>query len=160
MKIKTQNIYLILIGVFMLNLISCQKESSDVTEEVWTTVEKRMTTWKERDKNGQLKIYHPNFRRWKNDTLQTKETFIGDWTFTDMQINDIQIEKREIQFFTEANLSVAHYKVKETLEWIGDDFQEDDFKRDNGQVWTEDYLVSDYYIKEGERWLYIGGVVK
>lgn len=152
--------YFILFSFLFMNLTSCQKESSNSVEEVWTTVEKRMATWKERDKNGQLKIYHSKFRRWKKDTLRTKETFIGEWELTDMRINDIQIEKREIQFFTEAKLSVAHYKVIETFEWISDDLEEDDFKRVKGQVWTEDFLVSDYYIKEGERWLYIGGAVK
>ena len=46
------------------------------------------------------------------------------------------------------------------MEWTGKDFQEGDFKRITGQIWTENYLVSDYYIKEGTKWLYIGGVVK
>ena len=111
-------------------------------------------------KNGQLEVYHPDFRRWMSDTLFTKETFLNDWELKDTRIINIKIEKIELQFFTDSNLSVAHYKVNETLEWIGEDLKEDDFTILTGETWTENYTVSDYFVKEKNEWFYIGGTVK
>jgi hypothetical protein len=150
-----------IILILLLHFVSsCQYDLKKDTEDVWQTVEKRMTTWKERDKIGQLELYHPDFRRWMSDTLFNKKTFLNDWELVDSRIVEINIEKIELQFITHSNLSVAHYKVNETLEWIGDDLREDDFTIVSGETWTENYTVSDYYVKEKNEWLYIGGSVK
>jgi hypothetical protein len=155
-----------LLGKFILIILlfqvvsSCHDGLKEDTENVWNSVEKRMATWKERDKNGQLELYHPDFRRWMSDTLFNKETFLNNWELIDSRIVDIRIEKIELQFFTNSNLSVAHYMVNETLEWIGDDLEEDDFTIVTGETWTENYTVSDYFVKEKNEWLYIGGSVK
>ena len=84
----------IIIGLLFYVVSSCQDDLKRDTEDVWQTVEKRMTTWKDRDKNGQLEVYHSDFRRWMSDTLFTKETFLNDWELIDSRIVDIKIEKR------------------------------------------------------------------
>ena len=150
----------IIIGLIFYVVSSCQDDLKRDTEDVWQTVEKRMTTWQDRDKNGQLEVYHPDFRRWMSDTLFTKETFLNDWELIDSRIIDIKIEKIELQFFTSSKLSVAHYRVNETLEWIGEKLVEDDFTIETGETWTENYTVSDYFVKEKNEWFYIGGTVK
>ena len=122
-----------ILGYFLIIILiipvasSCQYDLKKDTDYVWQTVEKRMKTWQERNKHGQLELYHPDFRRWMSDTLFNKQTFLKDWELIDSRITDISIEKIELQFFENSNLSVAHYKVNETLEWIGDDLKEDDF---------------------------------
>ncbi len=44
----------------------------------------------------------------------------------------MQIERIQLQFFNNDNLSIAHYRITEKLEWIAKDFQEDDFKISTG----------------------------
>lgn len=124
--------YFLLFSLFLLNLTSCQKQIVKDDEEVWKTVERRTRTWKERDKNDQLEIYHSEFRRWAGETLHNKETFLNNWDLIDTRINDMQIERIELQFFNNDNLNIAHYRITEKLEWIGKDFQEDDFKISTG----------------------------
>ncbi len=87
---------------------------------------------REHGKNDQLEIYHSEFRRWAGETLHNKETFLNNWDLIDTRINDMQIERIELQFFNNDNLNIAHYRITEKLEWIGKDFQEDDFKISTG----------------------------
>ena len=45
-------------------------------------------------------------------------------------------------------ISVAYYKVNETLEWIGENLGEGGFTIITDETWTENYTESDYFIKK------------
>ncbi len=134
-----------------------------IKEEVWNVVEKRNKTWTDNDFDGHMAIYHEEFRRWSlhSKTLLTKDIFASFWNNIkkNEETKKIDIERKEIQILQDGNLAIAHYTINEDFTWIGNDKTGYDEGKSikKGEKLKGNLRFSDIYIKEGNRWLYIGG---
>jgi len=142
--------------------ISSSNEEESIKEEVWKVVEKRNTTWTENDFVGHMAIYHPEFRRWSlhSKTLMTKDIFASFWDGIkrNEEVIKIDIERNEMQILQDGNLAIAHYTINEDFKWVGEDNTDDEgITIHKGQKLKGNLRFSDIYIKEGNKWLYIGG---
>ncbi len=155
---------LILLLIFLTcsqSVLLSQTSKTDLEEEVWTVVEKRNATWKNGDFEGHSNISHPAFMRWVTDSdeLLTKENLREFWDSSkvDIRILKLDVTRKAIQFFNEENLAVAHYTIYEEIEYTGEDYKDENYVIKKGEIFKEIWRFSDYYIKEGSDWLYIGG---
>ena len=133
-----------------------------IKEDVWKVVEKRNKTWTENDFNGHMSIYHPEFRRWSlhSKTLLTKDIFASFWNNIkkNEETKKIDIERKEMQILQNGNLAIAHYTINEDFIWIGNDKTDDEGSHiKKGEKLLGNLRFSDIYIKEGNKWLYVGG---
>jgi len=155
---------LILLFIFLTcsqSVLFSQNSKQDLEEEVWAVVEKRNATWKDGDFEGHSNICHPDFIRWitDSDELLTKENLREFWDSSkvDIKILKLDVTRKAIQFFNEENLAVAHYTIYEEIEYTGEDYKDENYEIKKGEIFKEIWRFSDYYIKEGNNWLYIGG---
>lgn len=162
-------IFFFFIVLFISYSSSIAQESSEldkiesIKEEVWNVVEKRNKTWTENDFDGHMAIYHEEFRRWSlhSKTLLTKDAFASFWNKIkrDEETKKIDIERKEMQILQNGNLAIAHYTINEDFTWIGNDKIDYDEGKSitKGEKLKGNLRFSDIYIKEGDKWLYIGG---
>lgn len=154
--------------VLCVNFVGFSQEAESLDdmrslkEEVWKVVEKRNSTWIENDFDGHMEIYHPEFRRWSlhQKTLLTKDIFSSFWdTIKESEESrEIEIERQEMQIFHDGNMAIAHYTIHENFTWIGNDMDGDQGESiTKGDKLEGDLRFSDIYIKEGNKWLYVGG---
>ena len=158
--------FLTLATTFHLNIFAQETNSSNeeefIKEEVWAVVEKRNSTWTENDFDGHMAIYHPEFRRWSlhSKTLMTKDIFASFWDGIkkNEEVIKIDIDRNDMQIFQDGKLAIAHYTINEDFKWIAEDKTDDEgVTIRQGQKLKGNLRFSDIYIKEGNRWLYIGG---
>ncbi len=150
--------------LFLSCFFACEESLENIENDVWRVVERRNSTWKENDVENQMKIFHPQFRRWSynEEKLFTKNSFADNWQSTqdrNIKIHEIKVNRKELQFFNNNKLAAAHYSILETLEWVGEDYDSADFSISTGELIEEIYTISDYYVKSNSDWLYIGGSV-
>lgn len=153
--------------LFFIFLISCQSAlfsqatKKDLEEKLWTVVEKRNATWKDGDFEGHSKICHPDFMRWiaDSDELLTKENLRSFWDSSkiDIKILKLDVKRKALQFFNQNNLAVAHYTIYEEIKYTGEDYKDEHYEIKKGEIFKEIWRFSDYYVKEDNEWLYIGG---
>ena len=159
MKLKLTLLFILLISC--CSLLFSQDSIKELEEEIWTVVEKRNSTWKDADFEGHTKICHPDFMRWISDSdelLSTKNLRIfWDSSKEDIRILSLDVKRKAIQFFNQEKLAVAHYTIYEEIEYTGEDYKEDNYKIKKGEIFKEVWRFSDYFVKEGTEWLYIGG---
>ncbi|SMP00852.1 hypothetical protein SAMN06265375_10120 [Muriicola jejuensis] len=75
----------------------------------------------------------------------------------DIKILKLDVKRKAIQFFNQENLAVAHYEIYEEIEYTGEDYKEENYEIKKGEKFKEIWRFSDYYVKEGAVWLYVGG---
>lgn len=159
MKQKIFLLFIFLIGSH--SVLFSQATKKDLEEELWTVVEKRNATWKDVDFEGHSKICHPDFMRWvaDSDDLLTTENLRSFWDSSkvDIKILKLDVKRKAIQFFNQEKLAVAHYTILEEIEYTGVDYKDEIYEIKKGAIFNETWRFSDYYVKEGTEWLYIGG---
>lgn len=156
---KISLLFILLMGY--QSLLFSQTTNKVLEEEIWAVVEKRNATWKDGDFEGHSKICHPDFMRWIDDSdeLLTKDNLRSFWNASkaDIKILRLDVKRKAMQFFNQDNLAVAHYTIFEEIEYTGEDYKDDYYEIKKGEIFKETWRFSDYYIKEGNEWLYIGG---
>ena len=159
MKLKLTSLFILLISCS--SLLFSQNFIKELEEEIWIVVEKRNSTWKDADFEGHTEICHPNFKRWISDSDEFLTTNnlreFWDSSKEDIKILKLDVKRKTIQFFNQEKLAVAHYEIYEEIEYIGEDYIEENYEIKKGEIFKEVWRFSDYYVKEGLEWLYIGG---
>ena len=163
------------VGIFlflMISNLSCNtvfaqetgaiNDEESIKEAVWKVVELRNSTWAENDFQGHMAIYHPEFRRWTlhSNELMTKDIFASFWEGikSNEEVLEIDVERKEMQILDDGKLAVAHYTINEDYEWIGENrITSDGITVRKGQTFNGKLRFSDYYLKVGQEWQYIGG---
>lgn len=154
----------ILLFIFLIschNFLFSQTTKEDLEEELWNVVENRNFTWKDGDFEGHSIICHPDFMRWipASDELLTIENLRSFWDSSkiDIKILKLDVKRKAMQLFNQNNLAVAHYTIYEEIEYTGEDYKDENYEIKKGEIFKEIWRFSDYFVKEGNKWLYIGG---
>lgn len=135
---------------------------SPAQAEVWRTVQARTDAWVRNDSEAYLSLHHERWRRFSMITskLMSKDDVARFWKGMKEteKVHAIDLTPVAIEVYADGSVAVAHYVMMETLEWTGETRQRASGRlMEKGRVYDVPARFSDVYVKEDDRWLYVGG---
>ena len=115
-------------------------------QEVWRFEEDYWKYVKARDLESYLSLWHEDFVGWPGfSTKPVRKDSIGDWTQDpDSKLTAYELRPAAVQLF--GNTAVTHYAV--SIRW----------SNRSGETESEVSRITHTWMKDGERWLIIGGM--
>jgi ketosteroid isomerase-like protein len=116
-------------------------------QEVWRAEEDYWKYVKARDLESYLSLWHEDFVGWPSDALApVRKDRIGDWIQApDNTLTSYELRVAAVQLF--GNIAVTHYSVSSN--WSHESREPD----------SSVIKITHTWMKDGERWLIIGGMV-
>lgn len=135
---------------------------SPAQAEVWRTVQARTDAWVRSDYEAYLSLHHERWRRFSMITskLMSKDDVAHFWRGMKESetVLDIQLTPIAVEVYAGGSAAIAHYVMMERLEWTAETRRRASGRlMEKGRVYDVPARFSDVYVKEGDRWLYVGG---
>lgn len=130
-------------------------------QAVWRAINKRWTAWKEVNYEGYREQHHKDWKRWGFNssrllTVDDLEMFWQDWQKDEAYVS-VELTLTDMKLYGDGYAAV-HYMAEARVRWIGKAFTASTGQEVKpGDETTIHTRWSDFLVKEGVRWLYVGG---
>lgn len=144
------------------SIAASSEDWSPAQKEVWATVLARLAAWKNNDYEAYLAIHHDGWHRYSTITsgLLDKADVANFWQGMKRNEKVLELVAKPIavDIFGDDDVAIAHFIGTEVFKWTGEDYvRPNGHRMEADTVYTVPVRYSDVYVKEGDRWLYIGG---
>ena len=131
-------------------------------DAVWAAVDARNQAWVRNDREAYLSVHHPGYARWnrREMRLETKNDVQEFWDRVRQSERSLSIEVLpvSVQYLAEGRVAIAHYSIKEEVEFVGRPFvQRGDKRFEPGDTAVYRVRFSDIYELIDGKWRYLGG---
>ena len=134
------------------------KQLDSAQRAVWHAVEARWRAWRAGDLDTMLGLYHRRFHAWNRVTgrLDGHDAMVGRWksALETERILAVKLEPTAVEVF--GDFAAAYYVSRETVQQLSAATAPADTSARNAGPTVVSIRWSDYLVREGGRWLFVG----
>lgn len=134
---------------------------TEAQRSAWTTVNARWQAWLDDDLAAYRAIHHDRWRRWaiRTDALDDTAAIAPFWTRAKANERTVSHELTPVavEIFGDGRVAAVHYVAQERVRRLRERTAPDGRVIPVGNETVIPIRFSDFLVKEGDRWLWVGG---